>query len=125
MSARKKEDKAELDRPAGHVVGDGLVRLFFGLLSLGLVGFGAWMWGMYETQQDLASKSMELAIKLDVLNAQLAEAKTAGKDASAVARDNARRLDRIEATRFTDQDALKVIAPLEHRIERIESGRRR
>lgn len=117
--------RPEMSRPTGHVVGDNFIRLFFGLVSLGISAFGIWMWTMYTTQQELRAASEQVAFKLDLLNAQLAEAKNGAAEAMSGVRDCERRLDRIEATRFTEADAAKTIAPLEHRIERLESTRRR
>lgn len=117
--------RPELSKPAGHLLGDSLVKVIGAAATAGVLAFGTWMTSIYNTQQELARQSAEVSFKLDVLNEQLAETKRAGSDAINEARDCQRRIDRIEATRFTDADAAKALAPLEARIDRLESTRRR
>jgi hypothetical protein len=117
--------RPDLSKPAGHLLGDGLVKLIGGLVSAGVLAFGAWMSSMWSVQAELGRQAAEVSFKLDILSQQLAETKASTLDAESMARENARRLDRIEATRFTEQDAAKALVPLEHRVTQLESPNKR
>lgn len=105
--------------------GDTASKVFVAVVSLIMSGFGTWMWVINTKFTEVTIQLVTITAKLDSMTEGLAAAKAGGLEAQAIARDNARRIDRIENTRFTDQDGLKLIAPIEHRLDRLESGRRR
>lgn len=117
--------RPEFDRPVGHVLGDGLIKLIGAVVATCVIGFGGWMGSIWSSQQELRSTGAELNFKIDLLTTQLAETKSAGDEAETLARDNARRLERIEATRFTEQDAAKALVPLQQRIDQLEKSQLR
>ena len=100
--------------------GETATKVFVAAVSTAVVGFGTWMWQINAKFADMTIQLVTITAKLDSMTEGLAAAKAGGIEAQAIARDNARRIDRIENTRFTDADATKLIAPLEHRLDRLE-----
>lgn len=78
-----------------------------------VLGLGGWMTTIY-------GQLITLNLRIE----QLAKAIEETKEIEATARANDKRLSHIESTRFTDDDAAKLIAPIEHRLQRLESGKR-
>lgn len=105
------EDLDEIS--AGKWWGEAFTKVAVGLLSLAASGMAVWTLSIH-------TQLATLNVKLDHMATSSAELKAAVIDATAIARDNARRLDRLEATRFTDSDLI----PLEKRAQALE-GRRR
>ena len=106
----------DMSKTAGQWWGDAFTKIAVSILGLAATGIAVWMLSIH-------TQLATLNVKLDHMAEASREVKAAVIDAQAVARDNARRLDRIEATRFTDQDAQKVIEPIDHRLRRLESNR--
>lgn len=107
----------ELTKSAGQWWGDAFTKVAVGLLSLAATGAAVWMLSIH-------TQLATLNVKLDHMSATHAETKKVSIDALAASRDNARRLDRVEATRFTAGDAEKMISPLEFRLNALEKRRR-
>lgn len=62
-----------------------------------------------------------LNVKVDNLTTAINQLQSLSGEVKAIDK----RVQRIEDTRFSDTDAQRLIAPIEHRLERLESGRRR
>lgn len=115
------ESKQTVGAFLGDTAAKTIAAIVLFLCTSGVAGFGVWMLTIHTS---LAT----LGVKLDVINATIAETKDASAKANALAEDNSRRIQRIEDTRYTRDDALECERKLESistRLARLESGRRR
>lgn len=99
---------------AGQWWGETMTKVFVTVIGAISVGMGAWMLTIYTELISIDARLEGMAITLEETRQNTSDAQTA-------ARSNARRIDYIENTRFTDRDFEKQIAPLERRVADIEA----
>lgn len=106
------------EESAGSWWSEAATKVVVGLMLAGAVGLGGGMFSMY-------AQLITLNVKLDSVTNAIVETKTSSAEANALARENSRRIDKIENTRFSYDDAKRNISPLEKRLDNLEDYNRR